>query len=166
MVNDDDCDSDRIPQQFLGGVFWCCSALFLIFSAPCLNRTTLFFKCSAYFVNCAALCFFELFSPTFELCSPTFEFQSCIVDEYDSSDVITFSRGAFPTISPRSFAHGCLCSPVHQERVEVTGQSLEPSKLSLLSSLSLSLQSTEYEKYRRQHSIATCVLGFDVSNLV
>ena len=124
------------------------------------------FKCSAYLVNCAALCFFELFSPTFELCSPTFEFQSCIVDEYDSSDVITFSRGAFPTISPRSFAHGCLCSPVHQERVEVTGQSLEPSKLSLLSSLSLSLQRTEYEKYRRQHSIATCVLGFDVSNLV
>ena len=115
-----------------GGVFWCCSALFLIFTAPCLNRTTLFFKCSAYFVNCAALCFFELFSPTFELCSPTFEFQSCIVDEYDSSDVITFSRGAFPTISPRSFAHGCLCWPVHQERVRVTGQSLEPSKHFLL----------------------------------
>ena len=57
MVNDDDCDSDRIPQQVLGVYFGAVELLFLIFSAPCLNRTTLFFNCSAYFVNCAAYVF-------------------------------------------------------------------------------------------------------------
>ena len=151
--------------QWLGVYLVLFSFVFDFYCAMFESHHSLFYVFSLFCELCSPM-FFELFSPTFELCSPTFEFQSCIVDEYDSSDVITFSRGAFPTISPRSFAHGCLCSPVHQERVEVTGQSLEPSKLSLLSSLSLSLQSTEYEKYRRQHSIATCVLGFDVSNLV